>query len=81
MMKAPETRCGSTLFQRCTTLASRRVFHFDCGLEDFDPPATIQELGEGCRELLGLECLRRYEWLDGDRVQITIHESIEGWAD
>ena len=76
MMQAPNTRCGFTLLQECVSLSADGVFHFKCGLDHFHPPATIQELQEGCDELEKRKVLRRYQWLDGDQVQLTIREGL-----
>jgi len=75
-MRAPDTRCGFKLFQECLSLSRERVYHMKRGLNDFDPPATIQELGEGCGELLNMEFLRGYRWLEGNEVDIHIREGI-----
>ena len=75
-MRAPDTRCGFRLFQDCISLSRKRVHHMKCGLDYFQPPATIQELGEGCGELVKMEFLRGYRWLDGNVVEIHIREGI-----
>lgn len=75
-MRAPRTRCGFKLFQDCVSLSKRGVHHIKCGLDDFQPPATIQELGAGCGELLKMGFLRGYRWLEGNVVEIDIREGI-----
>lgn len=76
MQLAPDSRCGFTLLQECISLSLDGVFHLKCGLDHFHPPATIQELQEGCVELEKMKVLRRYQWLEGNHVQLTIREGI-----
>ena len=75
-MRIPNSRCGFHLFQECIALSRRGVYYFKLGLNDFHPPATIQELGEGCGELVKMEFLRTFRWLDGDIVEFHIREGI-----
>lgn len=75
-MHIPNSRCGFHLYQDCISLSRKGVYHFKHGLNDFSPPASIQELGEGCGELAKMEVLRDYRWHEGNVVELYIRKGI-----
>ena len=57
-------------------MSTKGVSDFKCGLDHFRPPATTQELQEGCDELWKKKILLHYRWVEGDQVELMIRKDI-----